>query len=89
MSTLATNRTTANTAAEHVADHNIVHAVNNILDAKGDIPCATAADTWAVLAVGTNGQVLTADSAQSTGIKWATASSGGGTSPYYDSGLIR
>lgn len=89
MSTLPTNRTTANTAAEHVADHNTVHAVNNIIDAKGDIPCGTAADTWAVLTVGTNGQVLTADSAQTAGIKWATASSGSGTSPNYDSGLIR
>jgi len=74
VSTLATNRTTANTAAEHVSDHNIVHAVNNILDAKGDIPCATAADTWAVLAVGTNGQVLTAASGQTTGLQWATPS---------------
>ena len=47
-----------------------------IFDAKGDIVAATAADTAARLAVGTNGQVLTADSAESTGLKWA-ASSGG------------
>lgn len=33
-------------------------------------------DTPARLAVGTNGQVLTADSTQATGLKWAAASSG-------------
>lgn len=45
---------------------------NAIVDAKGDLISATAADTPARLAVGTNGQVLTADSSAATGIKWAT-----------------
>jgi len=45
---------------------------NAIVDAKGDLISATAADTPARLAVGTNGQVLTADSTAATGIKWAT-----------------
>ena len=48
-----------------------------ILDAKGDLISATAADTPARLAVGTNGQVLTADSTTATGLKWATAGGGG------------
>lgn len=52
---------------------------NAIVDAKGDLISATAADTPARLAVGTNGQVLTADSTTATGIKWATVSGGGMT----------
>jgi hypothetical protein len=50
------------------------------VDAKGDIIAATAADTVARLAVGSNDQVLTADSSTATGLKWATPSSGGMTS---------
>jgi hypothetical protein len=46
-----------------------------IVDAKGDIIAATAADTVARLAVGTNGQYLQADSTAATGLKWATVSS--------------
>ena len=49
---------------------------NTIVDAKGDLIAATASDTPARLAIGTNGQVLTADSAEATGMKWATAASG-------------
>jgi len=53
---------------------------NAIVDAKGDLIAATAADTPDRLAVGTNGQVLTADSTAATGLAWATAASGGWTS---------
>jgi hypothetical protein len=45
---------------------------NTIVDAKGDLIGATAADTPARLAVGTNGQVLTADSTAATGLAWAS-----------------
>jgi hypothetical protein len=46
---------------------------NAIVDAKGDLIAASAADTPARLAVGANGTFLTPDSTQSTGLKWATA----------------
>lgn len=46
---------------------------NAIVDAKGDLIAASASDTPARLAVGTNGQVLVADSGETTGLKWATA----------------
>jgi hypothetical protein len=42
--------------------------------AKGSLLSATAASTPAVLAVGSNDQVLTADSSTSTGLKWAAPS---------------
>jgi hypothetical protein len=48
---------------------------NAIVDAKGDLIAATGADTPARLAVGTNGQVLMADSAEATGLKWGAVSS--------------
>jgi len=46
--------------------------VNTVVDAKGDIMAATADNTVAKLTVGSNGQVLTAASGQSTGLQWAT-----------------
>ena len=64
---------------------------NTIVDAKGDLISATAADTPARLAVGTDGQVLTADSSTATGLKWATAASGAtlvGCAAYFTGGAI-
>lgn len=53
-----------------------------LLNAKGDLVVASAADTAARLAVGSNGQVLTADSAAAAGVKWATAASATAGSDY-------
>lgn len=47
-----------------------------LVDAKGDLLVATANDTPARLAVGSNDQVLVADSAQATGLKWAAPAGG-------------
>jgi hypothetical protein len=49
---------------------------NAIVDAKGDLISATAADTPARLAVGSNNQVLMADSSTATGLKWAAVPGG-------------
>lgn len=46
------------------------------LTTKGDVFTFSTAD--ARLAVGTNGQILTADSAQTTGVKWASGGGGSG-----------
>ena len=48
-----------------------------LVDAKGDLLVGTASDTIGRLAVGTNGYILTADSSQSQGIKWAAAPEAG------------
>lgn len=55
------------------------------LTAKGDLYAASAPSTPARVPVGANGQVLTADSTQSTGVKWA-AGGGGADTPYPSSG---
>lgn len=52
-------------------------ATDGIWSAKGDLVVGTGATAASRLAVGTNGQVLTADSTQATGVKWANPAGGG------------
>jgi len=47
---------------------------NTIIDAKGDLIVGSAADAVARLGVGSDTQVLTADSTTATGLKWAAPS---------------
>jgi hypothetical protein len=49
-----------------------------LLTTKGDIIVATGNATLVRQGVGTNGQVLTADSTQADGVIWATPAAGGG-----------
>jgi hypothetical protein len=46
---------------------------DSLLTTKGDLIAATGASTPARLGVGTNGQVLVADSTASTGVAWASS----------------
>lgn len=50
----------------------------SIINAKGDLIAGTANSTVGVVPVGTDGQVLTADSTNSSGMKWAAAPTGTG-----------
>jgi hypothetical protein len=50
---------------------------NTQLTAKGALISAFSAGTPATLTVGTNGQILTADSTEATGLKWTTPTGGG------------
>jgi hypothetical protein len=59
-------------------DVTITNSMATAIDAKGDLVAGTGADAFARLGVGTNGQVLTADSTAATGLAWATASSSSG-----------
>jgi hypothetical protein len=57
-------------------DVTITNSMATAIDAKGDLVVGTGADAFSRLAVGSNNQVLVADSAQATGLKWASPSSG-------------
>src|SRR5215510_296591 len=64
------------------ADPHPGYVLESLVDAKGDLLVASTDNTPARLAVGTNGWVLTADSAQPLGVTWAAP--GGATDIWVD-----
>lgn len=63
-------------------DDHAQYVLRSILTTKGDIFARTAS-AISRLPVGSDGQVMTADSAQTLGVKWATPSSGAPTDAQY------
>ena len=57
----------------------VTNSMATAIDAKGDLIAGTGADAFSKITVGANNTVLTADSAEATGLKWATVASGGMT----------
>jgi hypothetical protein len=57
-------------------DVTVTNSMATAIDAKGDLVAGTADNAFSRIAIGANDTVLTADSAQATGMKWAAAASG-------------
>jgi hypothetical protein len=62
---------------DNSTDVHTQYVTKALVDAKGDLVTATADNTPARLAVGTNGQALLADSTQSTGLRWGSVTASG------------
>jgi hypothetical protein len=75
------NNWTDGAAFTHLDQIDVANEVNGKVDkatltAKGDLYVATNSGTVTNLPVGSNSQVLMADSTQATGVKWGTVSNG-------------
>lgn len=66
-----------NEAHAAAADPHAGYVLESLLAAKGDLYVATADNTPGILTAGTDDYVLTADSGEATGLKWAEAAAGG------------
>lgn len=75
---VTTNTTQIATTAFVNAEISNDAALKTLWSAKGAIVAASAANTPATVTVGTDGFVLTADSTNANGVKWAAASGGVG-----------
>src|SRR3954463_92287 len=85
---VVTYGTTAGTAAQG-NDSRVTGALQtSVATTKGDLFAATGSGTVVRVGVGTDTQVLTADSAQTAGVKWATATGGGPVFPLSGYGLL-
>ena len=62
--------------------------MNSDLDTKGEILVGDGSGDPTALSVGTNGYILTADSSEATGVKWAANAGGGGSVSDGDKGDI-
>ncbi len=62
--------------------------LRSTLTAKGDLYVATASNVVTRQGIGADGSVLTADSAQTNGLKWATPSTAPDESSYYSNGSL-
>jgi hypothetical protein len=59
-------------------DVTVTNSMATAMTTKGDIIVATGSGTFIRQAVGSNGQILTADSAEADGVRWATPAAAGG-----------
>jgi hypothetical protein len=77
-STSSTSTTTAATPNSVKTAYDLANGAiaKSVIAAKGDLLVGTANDTVDILSTGTTGQVLTVDSATTSGLKWAAVSSG-------------
>jgi hypothetical protein len=66
-------------------NHDSIYVRRDISTTKGDVLVASGSGTFVRLGVGTNGQVLKANSAATNGVEWGTDSTGGGGGGAVDS----